>query len=219
GFALAFLVLWVGSIAAVAAHARRRELPGAGRWLWIGLAVLLPIAGFFLYWIVFLIGHFMSSGRAEVEPARRRVTQPLHVAPSPGIHTTIPAADLIESTIAYQESPSASLPAAPLPPASTQPGCLLAATDGPHQGDRFSLNHLPALIGRSAEAAVLLSRDLQVSRKHAEVYENQGTLRIRDLGSLYGTRVNGNPVRDAALIPGDSVRVGGSTLRVESQGR
>ena len=50
--------------------------------------------------------------------------------------------------------------------------------------------------------------DVTVSRRHAEFTLEEGTLRVRDLGSTNGIYVNMVPVDDATLSPGDEVIIG-----------
>jgi hypothetical protein len=71
---------------------------------------------------------------------------------------------------------------------------------------------LPTVIGRGREATLALPHPL-VSRKHCEIYEAQGKLRVRDLESLNGTYVADQRVTDAALPPGELLTVGTVTFR------
>lgn len=89
---------------------------------------------------------------------------------------------------------------------------------GPHAGEEFVVAALPARLGRGGEVALRLDRDLGVSREHAELYREAGTLRIRDLGSSHGTAVNGLIVTDQALAAGDRIEVGHSALVVKASG-
>lgn len=79
-------------------------------------------------------------------------------------------------------------------------------------GQQFILDSLPARIGRGPEAGVALDADLNISRKHAEIYEWNGMLRIRDLGSMHGVQVNGIPASDQVLSPGDRISLGGTVF-------
>jgi FHA domain/DUF1707 SHOCT-like domain len=56
--------------------------------------------------------------------------------------------------------------------------------------------------------------DLTVSRRHAELSRRGGRLRVRDLGSLNGTTVNGRPVEVASLRRGDVLTLGALAIRV-----
>jgi transcriptional regulator with GAF, ATPase, and Fis domain len=76
-------------------------------------------------------------------------------------------------------------------------------------GDVFPLHAGAALsMGRAPTNRVVLRDDL-ASREHAEVFSAEGEWRVRDLGSLNGTHLNGERLRaDKPLRPLDEVRVG-----------
>jgi transcriptional regulator with AAA-type ATPase domain len=64
-------------------------------------------------------------------------------------------------------------------------------------------------IGRDETASICLTGN-DVSRRHALLrLDPELGIRIVDLGSRNGVRVNGRPVAEAAIGPGDVVRVGG----------
>jgi hypothetical protein len=63
------------------------------------------------------------------------------------------------------------------------------------------------LIGRSPECDVFLD-DVTVSRRHAELVNENDTFSIRDLGSLNGTYVNRKRIESATLQDGDEVQIG-----------
>ncbi len=73
---------------------------------------------------------------------------------------------------------------------------------------------LPAIIGRSREANLTIAHPM-VSRRHCELFEMQGLVRIRDLGSLNGTLVGGKEITEAPLRPNDEFSIGPLTFRVE----
>jgi adenylate cyclase len=69
-------------------------------------------------------------------------------------------------------------------------------------------------LGRADENDIVLGGDL-VSRKHARLLVDGDALRIEDLGSRNGSRVNGQPLQGSRdLAPGDSVALGENTLSV-----
>jgi predicted component of type VI protein secretion system len=72
---------------------------------------------------------------------------------------------------------------------------------------------LPAIIGRSREAGLTIAHPM-VSRKHCEIFESEGMLRIRDLGSLNGTFIGERQIIEAPLRPDDEFTVGPLTFRV-----
>jgi len=72
---------------------------------------------------------------------------------------------------------------------------------------------LPAIIGRSREAGLTIAHPM-VSRRHCEIFESEGMLRIRDLGSLNGTFIGERQIIEAPLRPNDEFTVGPLTFRV-----
>ncbi|HEX8438079.1 FHA domain-containing protein [Archangium sp.] len=69
-------------------------------------------------------------------------------------------------------------------------------------------------LGRADENDIVLGGDL-VSRRHARLVVAGDTLRIEDLGSRNGSRVNGTPLTGGTeLQPGDTVSLGENTLSV-----
>lgn len=76
---------------------------------------------------------------------------------------------------------------------------------------------LPAYIGRDPMATIALE-DSEASRKHAQLEESGGQIRISDLGSANGTFVNGRRITAPTLLTaGDRVKIGGSTLELAEQ--
>jgi pSer/pThr/pTyr-binding forkhead associated (FHA) protein len=60
------------------------------------------------------------------------------------------------------------------------------------------------LVGRKEECDLRLDHK-SVSKMHCVIVKTDGLLLLRDLGSTNGTRVNGQRVRRAALLPNDQV--------------
>jgi len=73
---------------------------------------------------------------------------------------------------------------------------------------------LPTVIGRSREADLTVAHPM-ISRKHCELYEVDGLVRIRDLGSLNGLFVGSRQVNEAALHPNAEFTVGPLTFRID----
>ena len=84
----------------------------------------------------------------------------------------------------------------------------------------YPIRHNRAIVGRSADADVVIPDD-SVSRRHALVWRQSGTTRIRDLGSSNGTSVEGLRLGDSSadLPPGAVVTLGGVTVRFDLVGR
>jgi pSer/pThr/pTyr-binding forkhead associated (FHA) protein len=68
-------------------------------------------------------------------------------------------------------------------------------------------------IGRAPDNDLVLG-DGRASRHHGLIVGRQGALVYTDLGSTNGSRVNGEPVVEVVLRPGDRILVGDTTLDV-----
>ena len=68
-------------------------------------------------------------------------------------------------------------------------------------------------VGRAPDCDVVVPSP-RVSRYHAELSVDAQGARVRDLGSTNGTAVDGRPVREAELRPGDRVAFGGVEARL-----
>ncbi|MDA7859519.1 FHA domain-containing protein [Mariniblastus sp.] len=72
---------------------------------------------------------------------------------------------------------------------------------------------LPVVIGRGKEAGLTVPHAL-VSRKHTEIYEQDGRLFVRDLGSLNGTYLNNTRIEcEQPLDPNQLLTLGNITFR------
>jgi pSer/pThr/pTyr-binding forkhead associated (FHA) protein len=69
------------------------------------------------------------------------------------------------------------------------------------------------LIGRHADAQVRTDEPT-MSTRHAEILDTEHGVRLRDLGSLNGTQVNGTRVFDTMLKVGDRIEIGGTTILI-----
>jgi len=72
---------------------------------------------------------------------------------------------------------------------------------------------LPAIIGRGREATLTVAHPL-VSRRHCELFEVDGLLMVRDLGSLNGTLVGQRRITEAPLWPGGQFTIGPLTFNI-----
>jgi len=76
---------------------------------------------------------------------------------------------------------------------------------------------LPCVIGRSRHASLTIGHPV-VSRRHCELYLENGTVNLRDTGSLNGTYFKGEILSGhVPLTPGDSFRIGELTFVVNFQ--
>lgn len=90
----------------------------------------------------------------------------------------------------------------------------LVALSGALAGQRIAIPPTGLTIGREA-GNLLVIPDPSVSRRHARIALENGTLVVYDLGSTNGVFVNGQRVQQQALRAGDLVRFGSVQFRVE----
>src|ERR1051326_1335677 len=69
------------------------------------------------------------------------------------------------------------------------------------------------LVGRKEDCDLRLDHK-SVSKMHCVIVKTDGLLLLRDLGSTNGTRVNGQRVRRAALLPNDQVHIASVRYKV-----
>jgi pSer/pThr/pTyr-binding forkhead associated (FHA) protein len=79
----------------------------------------------------------------------------------------------------------------------------LIPTDG---GPPVELKKEMTLVGRNDDCDLFLDHK-SVSKLHCILVKTDGLILVRDLGSTNGTRVNGQRVRRAALLPNDNLAI------------
>ncbi len=73
-------------------------------------------------------------------------------------------------------------------------------------------------VGRAPDNKVVLSNDNKVSRAHLRMTFRDEKVWVADLGSTFGTWVNGERIVDAVPVsPADSIRVGGFLLAIQPE--
>lgn len=91
----------------------------------------------------------------------------------------------------------------------------LTVESGDETGRRIDISAgKPVRLGRRNPVDIVLSGDSLLSNPHAAVEFHGDRWLIRDLGSKFGTSVNGEPVPEAVLADGDEVVMGRTRLRV-----
>jgi hypothetical protein len=220
------VILWAATVLYVWWHSGRQRLPAGRRATWILLA-LVPFIGFLAY---------LWAGPAGAGE-KRRITM---VKPPEGVGRLQEEADSLRGEFGYSGAePERRLPTIAVvrqsggdevrdPPtlsprsASARPArvavparLFVSVVAGPHAGETFRPQKLPAVIGRSAGCAICLENDIGVSRQHAELYRRGRALRLRDLDSRHGTQLNGQAVTETALADGDTIQVGVSRLLLQ----
>src|SRR5437762_9595880 len=69
------------------------------------------------------------------------------------------------------------------------------------------------LVGRKEECDLRLDHK-SVSKMHCVIVKTDGLLLLRDLGSTNGTRVNGQRIRRAALLPNDQLSIASFRFKI-----
>ena len=91
-------------------------------------------------------------------------------------------------------------------------------TDGPLSGQAFELAGERLVIGRGPECDIVVDSPM-IQRQNCMLLKDEFTLRIRDLGSLRGTFVNGRCIRpgngEVVILHDDLITVGGTNFMVE----
>ncbi|HEY0144506.1 MAG TPA: FHA domain-containing protein [Thermoanaerobaculia bacterium] len=92
---------------------------------------------------------------------------------------------------------------------------VLVCLEGPLQGQEFELPPSGLVVGREGHVRV---PDEFLSRKHFEVVrDEEGIVRVRDLGSRNGTFLNTLPATNTKVLAGDEIRAGVNRFRIEQR--
>lgn len=86
---------------------------------------------------------------------------------------------------------------------------LTSCDDESLVGSEYSITHFPTYLGRSDANDIILPES-PVSRSHAKIISLKNQIYLQDLGSRFGTFVNGERLRSqpVPLIYGDKIRLG-----------
>ncbi len=83
----------------------------------------------------------------------------------------------------------------------------LVVLDGGISGSEYSIEEPRVVLGRGPEADLCVD-DRAMSKEHAVLEFSDHGYRVRDLGSMNGTLLNGSEVRVAELKHGDRLQLG-----------
>jgi len=141
-----------------------------------------------------------ASRRAE----RQRPEMPAAAAPGePGAE---PGAT--EGSAELRAAPPGAQEGAPTP-------SRLYVLEGPERGRSLALSGSPVTVGRSRSCTLPLT-DPNASKEHLRIAWESGSYVLTDLGSSFGTRLNGQAVSRAALSPLDRIAVGDTVMILET---
>lgn len=87
--------------------------------------------------------------------------------------------------------------------------------EGPERGQSLQLDGEPATVGRSRASSLPLT-DPNASKEHLRISWEDGSWVLTDLGSSFGTRVNGQIATRAVLRPFDRIAIGDTVMIFES---
>ena len=93
----------------------------------------------------------------------------------------------------------------------------LVILSGRAKGQQFDLTQPTISIGRADENNLVLDDD-DVSRRHVLLTFDGIEYKLRDLGSRNGSKVNGKPILESKLVPGDRLHIGMVEARYETVG-
>lgn len=156
----------------------------------IGLVVILVAAGvFFIIW-----------RKNGLKPT----PEPFPI-PQPEPHPIPPTLPVTEPETQFCPQPE--------PTVRAEVEMYLEANDGPLFGQMYPIQDAGLLIGRCPEANIRFPENVKgISRKHCQIFWNQGDLQIVDLGSSAGTYISGKgkliPNMPVPLKEGDSIYLG-----------
>jgi|GEM_PF-1732893 len=95
---------------------------------------------------------------------------------------------------------------------------ILSVLDPDGTRTSHPFRHPRMMVGRKEHNDLSLA-DQAISSEHCEFINEGGWLVARDLGSANGTFVNGKRISEARLRDGDEVKVGGTRIAVQLQGK
>ena len=169
--------------------------------------------------VFFPLPHQRTCELADIFSAPRRRER----AKGSGEWSVTPA-DGAEAGAAGGAASAAEAPAEKVAP-PPQNTLQLLGVEGEYMGEQIGLplvlgsasTALTILVGRSSACEVTLSRDDQISRRHLQLETRDGRLYARDLGSTYGTRLNGQSLgaEPAEVLPGDVLVIGASSFQLQ----
>jgi DNA-binding CsgD family transcriptional regulator len=97
-----------------------------------------------------------------------------------------------------------------------KPAAYLLITNEAPEVWHASIGSRRKVIGRRQDCDIVVpAKFVCTSRRHAEIWADRSAIKIRDLGSTGGTRVNGVGIeraKDVKIVPGDRISLGGLEL-------
>ncbi len=198
------------------------EPPGLPVWLYgvIGVVVLLALSSTVLALrkgttreIVRVVESYSAYIRRKGDPPSIRARKEASRAPSRAPSATAPA-----RTASVTATPAAASGGGVLVLTSRGGDKKFRVEIAAEELDRAaSASEGGVVLGRSKSLSDKVIDDPSVSRRHAKFFLADGVLMVEDMGSAYGTKINGKALTQneaAGLKPGDKLAIGGVQLEV-----
>jgi len=146
--------------------------------------------------------HILRAGSAlvSVEPTAERgiAVEPIQ----------LDAADVVDESLLAEK-----MRARGTNPVPAQTRAVLVCVEGPLVGQEFEIPPSGLVVGREGHVRV---PDEFLSRRHFEVIrDEEGLIRVRDLGSRNGTFLNTLPAKNTKVHTGDEIRAGVNRFRID----
>jgi len=93
---------------------------------------------------------------------------------------------------------------------------ILTIMDGPGKGKQFPLKDTVTRVGRNSANDIVIECP-SVSSQHCVVENSGAGIRVRDLDSTNGTRLNGEPVKMAVVFRGDVLTLGDVPVTIDGE--
>ncbi len=100
------------------------------------------------------------------------------------------------------------------PDAKLRPTARLFVAEGPDRGKCIDIVDAAITVGRSRGSTLALTES-SASKEHLKIEPSPEGFRLVDLGSSFGTRVNGVETKEALLRPFDRITIGETLLHFE----
>jgi predicted component of type VI protein secretion system len=94
----------------------------------------------------------------------------------------------------------------------------LVVNPGTSQAKMFELAPGTYMVGRAAGNEIRIE-DASISAIHAQIVVRGGAVIVKDVGSTNGTFINGAPVKQGELRPGQSLRLGWVDMTLTAEPR
>ena len=115
--------------------------------------------------------------------------------------------------VTMSEGPTRVLPGETATTSLMLPGVRLTVVEGADRGREVVVRRGAVRVGTASDNDLVIA-DAAVSRRHLEIRLRSDGVRVADLGSTNGTRIDGVQVIEAVVAPASLVRLGSTAIRV-----